>query len=113
MDVVTFLGPRIPDEVKKLFTLLQKLKQEVVEGILDLVVQFLKEDITEEQFDSTAQELKLDKQTLSIVFGGLLILVRGAVRSRVKLDQLQKDLQELRSIPQYLAQDVIKILKEK
>jgi len=110
--VVTFLGPRIPEEVKRLFVLLQKLKQEVVEGILELVVQFLKDDITEEQFDTTAQELKVDKQTLSIAFGGLLVLVRGAVRSRVKLEQIQKDLQELRSIPQYLAQDVIRVLKE-
>jgi len=112
MDTVTFLGPRIPEEVKKLFIQLGKLKQEVVQRVLALVVEYIKDDITDELFDSTAKELQLDKITLSVVFAGLFVLVKSAIRSRVKLDQIQKDLQELRAMPQFLTQDLVSLLKD-
>jgi hypothetical protein len=111
MDVVTFLGPRIPLEVKKLFPLFQKLQQPTLLGILKIVVQYLKgKDFTEEEFTTISEQLKIDKPTLSIAFTGLFILLRGVLRSKIKVDALQKDLQELK-IPDYIQQPIINLVK--
>eukprot|EP01114_Cavostelium_apophysatum_P010805 TRINITY_DN2492_c0_g1_i1.p1 TRINITY_DN2492_c0_g1~~TRINITY_DN2492_c0_g1_i1.p1 ORF type:complete len:206 (-),score=36.64 TRINITY_DN2492_c0_g1_i1:80-697(-) len=113
MDTITFLGPRVPQEIKKFFPFLSKLKQENVLTILRLVSEYLlnRVELTDEVFPSFAEKIGVDLQTLSVVFTGLLTLLRAAIKSRVKTDLIQKDLvQELR-FPEYLANDILKLLK--
>lgn len=76
MDVVTFLGPKVPVEVKKLLGLLQKLKPEVFDTLLKFVEHFIKTQplstpLSEENFTKVQQMLHLDQITISNIFTGL------------------------------------------
>lgn len=113
MDTITFLGPRIPLEVRKLFPLFQTLQESVMKKILIFVVEYVKgSDISDETFEQFAKTLQVDAENLSTAFTGLFYILRAAVRSRVKSDVLDKDLQELK-IPPYLITDFTKLLKQK
>lgn len=131
MDTITFLGPRIPLEVKKLFSVLPKCKQEQVIKLLYFVLEYIKirgsdntpdisTDQTPAEFDDATfshfcEQIGLggavEKQVAVAVFIGLHVILKAAIRSRLKFDLLQKDLvQELR-VPDFLSNEIIKILK--
>lgn len=136
---VTFLGPRIHPEIRKLLPLFQKIEQKKVEQILIFVLEYIKgsevvfslereesnrEKITEEAFESFAKQLELDVGILSTIFTGLFYLLRIAIRSRTKIEILQKghslllifwgflDLADLK-FPEYLIVAIIKLFKQK
>mmetsp|Transcript_28316 Transcript_28316/g.39988 ORF Transcript_28316/g.39988 Transcript_28316/m.39988 type:complete len:217 (-) Transcript_28316:93-743(-) len=114
----TFLGPRVPLEVKKLLPLLQKIKQEVIEQLYaKLVIPFVKglnADTIEEEFESYVDEsgLKSERENLAIVFTGLFYLLKAAVRSRPKPDVLQKDLQQELRLPPFLSNLILVTVKK-
>ncbi len=111
MDGFTFLGAKIPLEIKKFFSLLPKLKQEDLRAVLLLVVSYIKgTEITESDFDAISGKSKVDKATLSTTFTGLLLLFRAAIRTRAKSEAIEKDLNDLR-LPEYLVKDIAKILR--
>ncbi len=77
MDTVTFLGPRVPIEVKKVYPLLGKLTNVIVPKILALVVEYIKgAEITDDQFEKFATSVQLDKQALSITFTAFYCILR-------------------------------------
>jgi len=113
MDTVTFLGPRIPAEVKKFFPLLQKLKPEVILQILKLVVEYLlnDRDLAQEDLDSFCRETKVDPTSLSVAFTGLYYLTRGLVKSKQKIEVLDKELQQELRLPEFLVTELIKVTR--
>ena len=111
MDTATFLGAKVPVEIKKLFPIFGKIPQPTAQQILVFTIQILKgEEVDEEKFDKFAIKLQLDKQVLSIALTAFFILLKSAIRSRVKLDVVEKDLTELK-FPSYIIGDIVKVLK--
>jgi hypothetical protein len=111
MDATTFLGARIPAEIPKLFGALQKLKPTLLSPLMILVSSYIKgTEITDSDFEKIAAQLGVDKNTLSLVFAGLLQIIRAAVKSRIKPEDLEKDLQELKA-PTAFSQEFVKLMK--
>ena len=113
MEAITFLGIKVPSEVKKLFPLFNKLQQTTIQKILHLTVQVLKgNELSENQFEVFAQELQLDKQVLSITITAFFIILRSAIRANLKPEVLEKDLQELK-FPPFFIVEIVKVLKSR
>jgi len=129
MDVVTFLGPRVPLEVKKVMPLFQKLSEEIMLKVYTFVVEYFMNDLNSDpkvesssqnekeellltRYENLRVETALDRQTLSVLFTGLYYLVKSAIRTQpfTKLDALQKDMQELK-LPAWLSQQLLKTIK--
>jgi hypothetical protein len=88
MDIVTFLGPRVPLEVKKVFPLLAKIPNNNAIKIIALTVEYLKgAEITEQHFETFANSVQLDKQTLSTAFIGFYCILSNC--STVPVDSIE------------------------
>jgi len=111
MDDVGFFGASIPQEVRVMIPLLSKIDQSQFRKVVQKAVEHLKHvPFTDAQFEQYANATKLPKQTFATVFTGLLITLRAAVRTRVKIEPFQHLLTELR-IPESFVADLVKALQ--
>jgi len=111
MEVITFLGPKIPLEVRKLIQVSPSLSDQVAAGFVKLVVNYLcGVEIEEQDFGKIAQVSKLDHQTAAVCFSGIQIILKSALRSKSKPDLLAKDMLELK-LAQALITALVAVLK--
>jgi len=129
MDIVTFLGPRIPLEIKKLFPLLPKISEAHIKQVLGFVIEYLtlqlnetqrtenldlieKEDGLFKKYETLRMDVGLDRITMSTLFTGSLYLLKASIRTQpfTKLESLQKDMQELK-LPPFIINEIIKTTK--
>jgi hypothetical protein len=115
MESPSFLGSKVPLEVKKLLPILPKLKQQVVSDILKLVLEYMQNEndpkFTQDNLEQIATKLALDVQTLSTSFTGFFVILRAAIKSKVKPDQLQKELENELQFPEHLSKALMILLK--
>jgi len=107
---VSFLGPSTPVELAKSLPILRKIDQKEYKPVSQKVLYYLKgNEITEKDITS----LSFTDQSIqaTLVFTGLFFLLRAAIRSRTKIDQLQKDLVELK-LPEYMTTDIVQIVQK-
>eukprot|EP01117_Protostelium_nocturnum_P001017 TRINITY_DN1133_c0_g1_i1.p1 TRINITY_DN1133_c0_g1~~TRINITY_DN1133_c0_g1_i1.p1 ORF type:complete len:209 (-),score=79.23 TRINITY_DN1133_c0_g1_i1:243-869(-) len=114
MDSVTFLGPRVPQEIRKVYPLLSVWKEKELDGVLSRVVATLKgdEEMNQDDFEIFAGELGVSIEQLATVFTGLFYLVRSAVRSKVKDEIIQKDLSEDLKFPPFIVGRILTIVRK-
>jgi hypothetical protein len=117
MDAVTFVSPagRVPAEVKKLVPLVGRLPQKVVMTIVALAKQYLfgeQDGLDEDVFRELAEELSIEQKTLASAFTGMILIVRNAMKLRVKAADLAKDMGALK-FPDYLTAGIQKLLDDK
>ncbi|PRP86434.1 hypothetical protein PROFUN_05353 [Planoprotostelium fungivorum] len=113
----TFLGPRVPLEVRKLIALYPNWKEEHIDAVLTLVLKYLhggpnQPGFTQDDFEIFASTLGLDEDSVAAVFTGLYYILRSAVRSKLKEELIEKDLsQELKLTP-FLVGRILTVLRK-
>jgi len=111
MDDITFFGPSVPQQVRVLIPLLDKVNQQQFRKALQVAVEYLKgSEISDRQFEQLSKTLSLPKDTFATLFTGLYYIVRAAIRNKAKIDVFQNLLKEL-NIPQAFAADLVKVLQ--
>jgi len=113
MDRTSFLGQTVPQEVRAIATPLATVDQKLFRKILEFVVENLKgEEITNAHL--TELQRATDEQTSALVptfFSGIHYIVRSAIRTKVSLEHLQVDLNEIK-FPAACTQDIAKVLQK-
>eukprot|EP01102_Stenamoeba_stenopodia_P015789 TRINITY_DN5439_c0_g1_i1.p1 TRINITY_DN5439_c0_g1~~TRINITY_DN5439_c0_g1_i1.p1 ORF type:complete len:204 (+),score=45.33 TRINITY_DN5439_c0_g1_i1:185-796(+) len=111
MDDITFFGPSVPQQVRALIPLLDKVSQQQFRKALQVAVEYLKgAEISDRQFEQLSKTLSLPKDIFAAVFTGLYYIIRAAIRNKSKIDVFQNLLKEL-NIPQAFAADLVKVLQ--
>jgi len=117
MDEVGFFGSSfVPSEVRAVQQVLVssgKIDQTQLRKVLKCVLQQLQSQspqphyFSDEHFHQLSLAIKLPKSTFTIVFTGLLIMFRMALRSKTKIEEFQHILTDMK-IPESFAADIVK-----
>ncbi|KAK7496608.1 hypothetical protein BaRGS_00012260 [Batillaria attramentaria] len=99
-DRTSFVGVRVPPEIKAMVKLLAKLDSDIFKKLLKLVVQSLEGEVNYNKFQTIVQGAKNKpaEETLGVIYTGLLSLVRCALRhstTSLKQQHFKEDLEEL------------------
>lgn len=109
-DRTSFVGVRVPVEIKTMVKSLAKLDNSVFKKVLKLVVQSLEGEVTYDSFQTVVKGAQNNpaEETLSIIYSGLLSLVKCALRHSItslKQQHFKEDLEEL-GIPKECHEDL-------
>ncbi|PVD34337.1 hypothetical protein C0Q70_05608 [Pomacea canaliculata] len=99
-DRTSFVGARVPPEIKAMIKPLNKLDKNTFRKVLKLVVQSLEDEVTYSEFKAIVPTLEdaTSEEILGIVFAGLLCLVKCGLRhttTSLKQQHFKEDLDEL------------------
>lgn len=99
-DRTSFVGVRVPAEIRVMVKSLAKLDNDIFKKLLRMVVQNLEGGVNYDQFQSIVQSAqnKSTEETLGIVYSGLLTLVKCALRhstTSLKQQHFKEDLEEI------------------
>lgn len=114
----TFLGPRVPLEVRKLIALYPNWKEEHIDAVLTLVLKYLhggpnQPGFTQDDFEIFASTLGLDEDSVAAVFTGLYYILRSAVRSKLKEEMIEKDLSQELKLSPFLVGRILTVLRKR
>ncbi|KAK7097600.1 COMM domain-containing protein 5-like [Littorina saxatilis] len=110
-DRTSFVGVRVPPEIKIMVKKSAKMDKDIVRKLLKLAIQSIDGEVTYEKFSGLVQGAgdKTDEETLGVVFTGLLSVVKCALRhstTSLKQQHFKEDLEEL-GISAELAEDLV------
>ncbi|KAL8617172.1 hypothetical protein ACOMHN_014342 [Nucella lapillus] len=99
-DRTSFVGVRVPPEIKVMVKKAAKVDKDIIRKLLKLVMQSLEEEVSYAKFSSIVKGAgeKINEETLGILYTGLLSLVRCAIRHSscsLKQQHFKEDLEEL------------------
>lgn len=99
-DRTSFVGVRVPPEIKVMVKKVAKADRDIIRKLLKLVMQSLEEEVSYAKFSSVVKGAgdKINEETLGVIYTGLLSLVRCALRhssSSLKQQHFKEDLEEL------------------
>ncbi|XP_076447064.1 COMM domain-containing protein 5-like [Babylonia areolata] len=109
-DRTSFVGVRVPPEIKTMVKKSAKMDRDVIRKLLKLVMQSLEGEVSYGSFSSIVEGAgdKINEETLGIIYTGLLSLVKCAMRhssSSLKQQHFKEDLEEL-GIPAEFHEDL-------
>eukprot|EP01125_Pyxidicula_operculata_P017573 TRINITY_DN6157_c0_g1_i2.p1 TRINITY_DN6157_c0_g1~~TRINITY_DN6157_c0_g1_i2.p1 ORF type:complete len:227 (-),score=47.13 TRINITY_DN6157_c0_g1_i2:29-709(-) len=114
-NVSSYLGRRPPAEVKAMLESLHELHQQdktIFKKVLQFVVEHLKgTEITEEQWKKLIEQTPVEAALLRLLFAGLLMMIRTAVRIKVNEEDFKIDLQNLQVTGDFVP-DLVAALKK-
>jgi len=111
MDDVTFFGPSVPQEVRRMIPLFEKIDQTQFRKAAQCAVEHLNGNPkTAQQFSKLSQTTGLSVENFGVLFTGLYLTIRAALRAKTKIDQLDNTLTELH-FPDAFRADLLKILQ--
>lgn len=112
LESTSFFSP-IPSDVRALVPILHSVDQSTVRKTLSLVVQQLKgNDMSESDFLKFQQRIGETEEALdfSVFFTGLHTIMEKAIRTRIKLSALEKELSTI-NVPEAMAKDLLQAVK--
>eukprot|EP01101_Sappina_pedata_P000262 TRINITY_DN10267_c0_g1_i1.p2 TRINITY_DN10267_c0_g1~~TRINITY_DN10267_c0_g1_i1.p2 ORF type:complete len:206 (-),score=71.09 TRINITY_DN10267_c0_g1_i1:108-725(-) len=109
MDSDSFFGlSSVPPEIKASLSLLPKLDPVQFRKTLQFTLECLKgSSFSDTQFTLLSNSIKLPKPTFTIVFTGLIMLFRLAIRQRSKSEEFQRTITDLH-IQEPFSSDMVK-----
>ena len=106
-DDVSYFIPSIPDEVVKCVQLLRKISTAEFSAVLGFTSKYIQgDDVSERQFHELHRTTKIPKHQLSIIFTGLYLIQRAALRSKVPIKEFKSSLSILQ-VPEELTSYLI------
>eukprot|EP01103_Thecamoeba_quadrilineata_P020348 TRINITY_DN8680_c0_g1_i1.p1 TRINITY_DN8680_c0_g1~~TRINITY_DN8680_c0_g1_i1.p1 ORF type:complete len:204 (+),score=35.38 TRINITY_DN8680_c0_g1_i1:1-612(+) len=111
MDDFAFFGSSLPQEVRAIIPLLTKVDLQQFKDIVQCAVQHLNTaSFTNAQLVEHSRITKIPKQAFSLLFTGIYITLRTAIRNKAKIDSFQSLLTELR-FPEIFVNELVKVLQ--
>uniref|UniRef100_A0A6P8J2S8 COMM domain-containing protein 5 n=1 Tax=Actinia tenebrosa TaxID=6105 RepID=A0A6P8J2S8_ACTTE len=107
-----FLGPKVPDEVRRMIPHLKSLDKEVFRKILQVIMASLEGKQVEDGILHKISADNVSEDVVGSVFAGMFTILTSALRlplSSLKPEQFQADLDEVR-IPRELIPDLSSIV---
>ncbi|XP_078355223.1 COMM domain-containing protein 5-like [Oculina patagonica] len=94
-----FVGPRIPDEIRRMIPHLTSIDKALFRKILQVIVSVLEGKLPEDGLLQRLQSDTVTEDTLSCLYAGLYSLLRSGLRlpqTSLKPEQFKADLVELK-----------------
>ncbi|CAH3035826.1 unnamed protein product [Porites lobata] len=112
MDDSLFVGPRIPDEIKRMIPHLTSIDKALFRKILQVIISVFEGKVPDNGLLQELQSDAVTEETLSCLYAGLYCLLRSALRlpqTSLKPDRFKSDLTELK-VPGELIPDLSSIV---
>lgn len=105
-DRTSFVGVRVPTEIRTMAKKSAKMDKEVFIQLLKLVMQSLQTEVTYDSFSDIVQSAgnNASEETLGVIYTGLLSLIKCALRhstTSLKQQHFKEDLEELGVSPEF------------
>ncbi|XP_058968615.1 COMM domain-containing protein 5 [Pocillopora verrucosa] len=111
-ETTLFVGPKIPDEIKRMIPHLTKIDKALFRKILQVIISVLEGKVPDDGLLQKLQSETVTEDVISSLYAGLYSLLRSALRlpqTSLKPEQFKADLGELK-IPTELIPDLSSIV---
>ncbi|XP_022781227.1 COMM domain-containing protein 5-like [Stylophora pistillata] len=111
-ETTLFVGPKTPDEMKRMIPHLIKIDKALFRRILQVIISVLEGNVPDDGLLQKLQSETVTEDMLSSLYAGLYSLLRSALRlpqTSLKPEQFRADLKELK-IPAELVPDLSSVV---
>jgi len=112
-NVTTFLGRRPPTEVKQMLESIPGINKALFRKVVQFVIEYLRDtEITEDHWGKIIEGLdETGRELVRLLFAGLLVVLRTAIREKISEDEFKQDLGLLQMPPEFVV-DLASMMKK-